>query len=85
VAESGKRLAESGKRLAESGKRLAESGDMALILGEERYGIPDDVLAQCDGVIEIPMVGRKESFNVSVAAGIALWEITRARRGAGGA
>lgn len=48
---------------------------IALILGEEVHGIPDELLAQCEDIIEIPMVGKKESFNVSVAAGIALYEL----------
>jgi 23S rRNA (guanosine2251-2'-O)-methyltransferase len=46
---------------------------IALLLGEEVHGTPQDLLAQCDAVIEIPMMGKKESFNVSVAAGIALY------------
>lgn len=45
----------------------------ALLLGEEVDGIAPDLLAQCDTIVEIPMKGKKESFNVSVAAGIALY------------
>ncbi len=60
---------------------LAEPQDypqsMVLILGEEVHGIPLDVLNECDEILEIPMCGNKESFNVSVAAGIALWEIRK--------
>ncbi len=47
----------------------------ALILGEERHGITSEVLAVCDHVIEIPMKGQKESLNVSVAAGVALYRL----------
>lgn len=50
---------------------------IALILGEEVHGITPDVLAKCDNLLEIPMAGNKESFNVSVATGIALWELRR--------
>lgn len=49
---------------------------MALLLGEEVSGIDDDHLNQCDFTVEIPMKGKKESFNVSVAAGIAIYELT---------
>lgn len=49
----------------------------ALIVGNEVDGVPQDVLAQCDIAIEIPMHGVKESLNVSVAAGIALYELCR--------
>lgn len=49
---------------------------LALILGEEVHGIPQEILAQCEDIIEIPMKGKKESFNVSVAAGIALYQLS---------
>ena len=49
---------------------------IALLLGEEVHGITDDLIEQCDDLIEIPMVGKKESFNVSVAAGIALYALS---------
>lgn len=49
---------------------------IALLLGEEVEGITDDLRDICDDFIEIPMVGKKESFNVSVAAGIALYALT---------
>lgn len=49
---------------------------IALLLGEEVHGITDDLRNQCDKLIEIPMLGRKESFNVSVATGIALYALT---------
>lgn len=48
---------------------------IALILGEEVNGIDDDLRKACDILVEIPMRGKKESFNVSVAAGIALYGI----------
>lgn len=49
---------------------------IALLLGEEVEGITKDLLAQCDDILEIPMIGKKESFNVSVAAGIALYQLS---------
>lgn len=48
---------------------------VALLLGEEVSGITPEWLALADDIIEIPMFGQKESFNVSVAAGIALYEL----------
>lgn len=50
---------------------------IALILGEEVHGVPQDILSECDQLLEIPMCGQKESFNVSVATGIALWELRK--------
>ncbi len=49
---------------------------IALLLGEEVNGITDELREKCDDLLEIPMVGQKESFNVSVAAGIALYALT---------
>lgn len=52
------------------------STKIALLLGEEIEGIEQALLSQCDDIIEIPMQGQKESFNVSVATGIALYALT---------
>jgi 23S rRNA (guanosine2251-2'-O)-methyltransferase len=49
---------------------------IALVLGEEVNGIDGILRDSCDELIEIPMVGKKESFNVSVATGIALYTLT---------
>lgn len=49
---------------------------LCLILGSEIAGIRDDLLHESDAVIEIPMIGKKESYNVAVAAGIALYALT---------
>jgi 23S rRNA (guanosine2251-2'-O)-methyltransferase len=46
---------------------------IALVLGHEVNGLSYDDLALCDAVVEIPMQGMKESLNVSVAAGVALY------------
>ncbi len=50
---------------------------LCLILGNEVEGIDSDVLQFCDHVLEIPQYGTKHSLNVSVAAGIALYEMVR--------
>jgi 23S rRNA (guanosine2251-2'-O)-methyltransferase len=49
---------------------------LVLLLGEEVKGLTDSLINECDDLIEIPMVGKKESFNVSVATGIALYGLT---------
>ena len=51
--------------------------DVVLILGEEVCGIDYSLYDLIDYFAEIPMRGQKESFNVSVAAGIALYELTK--------
>lgn len=49
----------------------------ALVLGNEVKGVSDEVIALSDKAIEIPQGGTKHSLNVSVAAGIVLWEMYR--------
>jgi TrmH family RNA methyltransferase len=48
------------------------------VLGAERLGLPDEVLAQCDAQASIPVAGRADSLNVAVAGAIALYELARA-------
>lgn len=58
-------------------KKFKPKFPLALILGEEVSGISKKTLNICDTIIEIPMMGEKESLNVSVATGIALYSILR--------
>lgn len=50
--------------------------EFVLLLGEEVHGIEPYLLEKCDAILEIPMKGQKESFNVSVATGVALYALT---------
>ncbi len=47
---------------------------LALVLGNEVFGVDDAVLALCDLAVEIPQFGTKHSLNVGVAAGVVLWD-----------
>jgi len=58
-------------------KTFKPKNSLALILGNEVGGVEKDVLKLCDKVIEIPMGGKKESLNVSVAAGVVLFRVLR--------
>ena len=49
---------------------------LAIIVGREVEGVEKEVLDECDIVLEIPMHGSKESFNVSVAAAVAMYQVT---------
>lgn len=50
---------------------------IAFVFGNEVEGVSDEVLEAVDGSIEIPQSGMKHSLNISVAAGIVLWEMVR--------
>ena len=50
---------------------------VAVVFGNEVKGVQQKVVNICDGNIEIPQFGTKHSFNISVSAGIVLWDIFR--------
>ncbi len=56
-------------------KKVKVSGKTVFIVGTEVSGIPESVLKKCDVVAEIGMAGMKESLNVSVATGVALFRM----------
>ena len=56
-------------------KRAKLKSKNAFIVGTEVTGIPKNILKNCDLIAEIPMKGKKESLNVSVALGVALFRI----------
>ena len=46
-----------------------------LIIGHELDGVPENILSLCNATVKIPMLGKKESLNVAVATGIALYAL----------
>jgi len=53
------------------------NNELAFVFGNEVEGVSEEVLAICDGAVEIPQYGMKHSLNISVAAAIVLWEMVR--------
>ena len=47
----------------------------ALVFGNEVYGVAQKAIEVCDGTIEIPQLGTKHSLNISVSAGIVVWDL----------
>lgn len=56
---------------------LDENGKYAVILGNEVKGVKQEAVDASDGCIEIPQFGTKHSLNVSVTAGMVIWEFAR--------
>ena len=58
-------------------RKFKRTSKMVLIPGPEVNGLDKKILKECDKIIEIPMYGKKESLNVSVALGVALFRINQ--------
>jgi 23S rRNA (guanosine2251-2'-O)-methyltransferase len=57
--------------------KIAAGEKLAVVFGNEVSGVEQSTILLCDGCIEIPQLGMKHSLNVSVAAGIVLWELAK--------
>ena len=57
--------------------QTTEGQRYAVVLGNEVKGVQQAVVDRCDGCLEIPQFGTKHSLNVSVAAGIVVWEFAK--------
>ena len=62
---------------------LAQHEKLALLVGNEKEGLSATAVQLADSVLTIPMLGMIQSFNVSVATALSLYEITRQRRASG--
>ena len=57
--------------------RVNLTGEVVFVLGAEREGLPDKVVASCDAAATIPLAGGAESLNVAMAGTVALYELAR--------
>ncbi|HMK07193.1 MAG TPA: RNA methyltransferase [Flavobacterium sp.] len=54
---------------------INKSKKYALVFGNEVFGVNQNAIEICDGTIEIPQLGSKHSLNISVSAGIVVWDL----------
>lgn len=55
------------------------TGSVAIVIGSEGFGVGDLTKKLCDGIVTIPMYGKVNSLNASVATGMVLYEVTKQR------
>ncbi|UUX33040.1 23S rRNA (guanosine(2251)-2'-O)-methyltransferase RlmB [Fundicoccus culcitae] len=60
-------------------RQWSSKGPIALIIGNEGQGVSANVIAKSDGTVTIPMVGKIQSLNASVAAAVVMYEVARSR------
>jgi TrmH family RNA methyltransferase len=86
------RLREAGVKVLATAARGTKPADLAdltapvaLVIGNEGSGVPDEIVRKADGVIAVPCPGPVESLNAAVAASVLLYEVSRQRSAASGA
>jgi 23S rRNA (guanosine2251-2'-O)-methyltransferase len=79
LKESGVKVISASERGSKSLFEADLSGAIALVMGAEDTGITPDVLRVSDAVVRIPILGQIGSLNVSVAAGVMMYEVVRQR------
>ncbi len=79
AAEYGITIVGTGDAPERSLYECSLTGSVALVMGREHSGLRKNVAARCDELVSLPMYGSVSSLNVSVAAGICLYEIIRQR------
>jgi TrmH family RNA methyltransferase len=68
-------VADADDTLADVAADLVRNAEISVLIGAERAGLPDDVVAACDRVAQIPIV--TESLNAAIAASVALYELSK--------
>lgn len=81
LKKAGVKILATAAQGAEAAHRVRLDGPVALLIGNEGNGVPEELAAQADGAVTIPCPGPVESLNASVAASILLYEASRQREG----
>jgi len=71
---------ESSTLLQDFQLELDENQSVVIVLGNEVFGVSQEVIEACNLVVEIPQEGTKHSLNVSVSAGMLMWEVFKKLR-----
>lgn len=79
LRDNGYRIVGASEKGVENYTKTDYTVPVAIVMGAEDTGISPDVLRLCDDIVSIPMLGNLSSLNVSVAAGVLLYEAVRQR------
>lgn len=81
LKDSGVKVVAASEKAARDYTECDLTVPVAIVMGSEDVGISNEVLRLCDELVAIPMLGNIGSLNVSVAAGVMMYEVVRQRRG----
>ena len=79
LSDSGLKLVAATEKAADNYTEVSYKEPIALVMGSEEEGISPEHLKLCNSLVRIPILGKIESLNVSVAAGVMIYEIVRQR------
>lgn len=79
IVASGVKLVAASEKASKNYTEAAMSEPIAIVMGSEDEGVSPDHLRLCDEMVSIPMLGKIDSLNVSVAAGVLIYEAVRQR------
>ena len=79
LSDSGLKLIAATEKAADDYKAVSYREPIAIVLGSEEDGIAPEHLRMCNNLVKIPVLGKIQSLNVSVAAGVMIYEAVRQR------
>ncbi len=79
LQQSGVKVVAATEKAAKSMTEINYNSPLAIVLGSEDLGISKSILKRADELVKIPMTGKTQSLNVSVSAGIFIYEVMRQR------
>ena len=79
IASSGIKVVAATEKASQNYTEASMSEPLAIVMGAEDEGVSPEILRLCDNMVKIPMLGTIDSLNVSVAAGVLIYEAVRQR------
>lgn len=79
IASSGIKVVAATEKASQNYTEASMSEPLAIVMGAEDEGVSPEILRMCDNMVKIPMLGTIDSLNVSVAAGVLIYEAVRQR------
>lgn len=80
LQDSGVKVVAASEKATQNYTEIDYTVPVAIVMGREDTGISNEVMRLCDELVSIPMMGEIGSLNVSVAAGVMMYEVVRQRR-----